>query len=475
MDPTPTCRCESTEGLSLIKCNFCSKRLYYCAGCMAENACHNCERALRIATRASRNASSLSTPSVSPIEEMSAEQKEKPKQKKRSREEKPKEEKLEEINEIEENFYSGKSGFSKKSTAINKKCMDVAPEIKLTCCARPKEFNIALVGKNHEILPLGKMFRKIFDLLEIHFGSLPGLGDDPGMKLLCMAYDISFLWFNATDKIASCSAYKLTVDLASTLTFLKRERPNPTGVASCHPTAENLTKLLQVVGKKEIQQHGWLGAGQSLEETFTKHNKTCNFLIASLQNASRGIWWVSHCGHSFCLIKRECVPGIEVIDSFANNRGLGYWALTKEELELVATKLPASWAAEQAQNWSFHIPPTKSVWSVEEMAVLIKKLVHKNIEIRYQAQSALVNYYYEPDEVYEDNWTKDQLPYGAFGFVQYDLCPDQQILFTLAQKFFHGYEKLYGIQHEPHNKLRPLLNQLQFTKEDFDKLFGDEK
>lgn len=401
---------------------------------------------------------------------MDPEKREKKTPKKRERESVPKE-----VEEIEEKFHAEKGTVQKKSTATKKSCsdVDVIPVKYSACCHGPKVFCNSLLQENHSLLPLGSMFRMIFEQLALSFTPLPDQSDDPGIRLMCMAYDISLLWFNATEQLGSCSAFKLDIDMCFMLYSWKTERPKPMSVASCHPTAENLANLLKAPEKNAIQRKGTLGAGQSKKYNFTTHNQTCKALTTSLRNAARGIWWVSHCGHSFCLIKRDCFVGIEVIDSFANNRGLGYWALTPEEGKLVEPAIPKNWSDDQDENWNFHIAPEKRIWSIEEMVELVQKLVNKKLDTRYEAQSSLVNYYYETpdDKTAEGDFADDQLPYGAFGFVQYDLCPDQQILTILAQKFFHGYEKLTFAHNSRLDLIKQQLMSQGVTEEKFNELF----
>ena len=348
---------------------------------------------------------------------------------------KKKEKRLEDVAEVEHEFHLGKLNPQPKSAAVKKECLpkEAAPSLK-PCC---KTFN-SFISKAEALslercasLQLGVMIRTVFSALEGEFGALTAKPDKQPDVLKCIAYDISFLWHNIFSNLSKCGKYKQDEDTPILIFGWQSERPKPHDVASCHPTAENLSNLLQI---KPIQQKGQMGPKQSRLEEMRPHQKNCQALCRSLVESERGIWWITHCGHSFSLIKRECIGDIEIIDSFANNRGLGYWALTSEELGIVEPSIPKK----GKENWNFHLPPQKRIWSTGEITPLLMQLVADDYEERYKAQKALVNYEYEM-EPYEKS-PEDRLPYGAFGFHQFALRPDEEIFLILAQKFFHAFK-----------------------------------
>lgn len=278
-----------------------------------------------------------------------------------------------------------------------------------TCCDKVG----SLIPLLDATRPLGVMLRETFDRAWDKLGYLKRGNKTPER----IAFDISFLWDSG-----SLSLCNEKVDISIILSFGSKwaERPKTNSVASCHPTAQTLTTLL---GTDPLgPQVGQLGPVQSQSTDMSVHRETCRQLCLSLDTTPRGIWWVSHCGHSFCLIKRECVPDIEIIDSFANDRGIGLWALTPSEVT--------------GGSFEVHTPPAKRIWSLGELKAQLMLIVDDDQGKRWDAQLALVNYDFEMPE---DKGPNDRLPYGPFGFRGFGLIPDDEILVKVVQKLYHAY------------------------------------
>jgi hypothetical protein len=271
-------------------------------------------------------------------------------------------------------------------------------------CCNPVKQLLGVLGEDCSRLPVGALIRLIYQTV----GPFdPGKRDQHAV----LAFDISFLWHNE-EALGTCADSQPEL---ITLREAWRSRPALAKVSNCHSSA---VSMLQILGGGQIEKVGVTGAGASNALDMSPHIATFKSLCISLQQHERAIWQVSHCGHSWTFIKR--LGRVEVIDAFANDRGLGIWGLTAEEVETV--KWPKK----------VHPPPAKRIWTVEELLDILPLLVHESLETRHKGQERLVNYPFENDS------GSDHLPTGAFGYDCRALKTDGEIVRALAARFCHA-------------------------------------
>ena len=272
------------------------------------------------------------------------------------------------------------------------------------CCKVAGEL-LASLGQDANQLPVGALIRLIYAKL----GPF-----DPGKRdpLLVLAFDISFLW-HYEEVLGPCKEGDLELD---SLKKTWRGRPSQANVSNCHSSA---VAMLTHLGGGRMEKAGTTGANASNEKDMKKHRETSKSLCVSLEKYDRGVWQVSHCGHSWTFIKRHGL--VEVIDAFANDRGLGVWAVTAEEKVEWPNKV--------------HPPPKKRLWKVKELIEVVPLLVDDELETRQKAQTVIVNY------GFENPYGSDHLPTGAFGYDCHALIAEDEIVRALGQRFCHAYNR----------------------------------
>lgn len=282
------------------------------------------------------------------------------------------------------------------------------------CCPGLRDFIRTLRDQSGQ--PLGEMIRTVYEAAIA--GRLMHKSDTKGgdhLKMRKKAFDITFLWHAAV--LADCKAFAGYDQTFMSTTWLLRPTTNEVDV--CHDTAMELTRL---IGLNPGEVLGWLGTNQSHQTEMKIHQDNCAMLCTNLTFGDRCICHVSHCGHSFCLLKRRRHGPIEIIDAFAHDRGLGLWALSPTEVD--------------CKGWSEkHLPPRLRIRGLAEVCKILKKMVDDDYEKRVAAQMDLLNYpFEEPDENHVD-----RLPLGVFGFRRWELAEDDEILAAVAEKLYCAF------------------------------------
>lgn len=298
------------------------------------------------------------------------------------------------------------------------------------CCKAVGRVLEILLASDLASQPLAVIIRQTFELLCKQQKPLARSAKRTAVQAL--AFDISFLW--DAKALETCPAKAaVAIESLQALQEKWKQRPDTHDVASCHPTAEDLMGLL---GTRPfpLEKHGWLGLTQSSETGMAVHQENAQRLCTSLFTNDRGLWWVTHCGHSFSLLKRSREAPIEVIDSFAHDRGLGLWALSPEEIEEVGRPGDDGYH----EGFDVHVPPRQRYWQLEELQLLLRRMVDDNQETRWAAQLALVNYMFEMPE---EKGPNDRLPHGPFGYERANLVSDRDIVIKMATRLAHAFAR----------------------------------
>lgn len=237
-----------------------------------------------------------------------------------------------------------------------------------------------------------------------------------GKAVTGVAFDISFLWHSPN--LGTCTTESLSIQERMDQLMAWEARPSTKSVASCHPTAIDLCALLGEGGA--LATDGWLGPTQSKLTTMDRHVATCGTLCTVIRSVKRCVTRVTNSGHSFVLIRRG--DDVEIIDSFAEDRGIGLWALQPDEID--------------PRKFDVHIPPARRTWALDAICGLLTQLVDADLEKRYAAQLALSNYQYE-----RSDGTADHLPYGPFGFETFALKSDADMFAAVVSRWMHAYSR----------------------------------